>query len=78
MMRYGVDGGALWWIWMLGGMLVMIGLVVVIVWGVLALSRGGAGRERERPTARDMLRERYARGEITQQELEQAMKILGY
>ena len=78
MMGYGFDGGALWWIWMLGGMLVMIGLVVIIVWGVVAVSRGGARREPERPTALDILRERYARGEITQQEFEQAKKILGY
>ena len=70
MMGYGFDGGGLWWIWMVGGMLVMIGLVVVIVWGIVAVSRGGAGREPERPTALDILRERYARGEITQQEFD--------
>ena len=77
MMRYGFDGGALWWIWMFGSMLVMIGLVVIIVWGVVAVIRRGEGREPARPTALDILRERYARGEITQQEFEQAKKILG-
>ena len=78
MMGYGVDGGALMWIWMLVGLLVMVGFVVLIVWAVAAVSRGGQSREPERPTALDILRERYARGEITQQEFEQAKKTLGY
>ena len=78
MMGYGFDGGALMWIWMLGGLLVMVGFVVLIVWAVAAVSRGGPSREPERPTALDILRERYARGEITQQEFEQAKKTLGY
>jgi len=78
MMGYGFDGGALMWIWMLGGLLVMVGFVVLIVWAVAAVSRGGQSREPERPTALDILRERYARGEITQQEFEQAKKTLGY
>jgi len=78
MMGYGFDGGALGWIWMIGGLLVMIGVVVLIVWAVSAMSRGSASREPERPTALDILRERFARGEITQQEFEQARKTLGY
>jgi putative membrane protein len=56
----------------------MVGFVVLIVWAVGAVSRGGTSREPERPTALDILRERYARGEITQQEFEQAKKTLGY
>jgi putative membrane protein len=78
MMGYGFDGGAVGWIWMLGGLFVMVGFVVLIVWAVGAVSRGGASREPERSTALDILRERYARGEITQQEFEQAKKTLGY
>ncbi|OGO56940.1 MAG: hypothetical protein A2Z32_01035 [Chloroflexi bacterium RBG_16_69_14] len=78
MMGYGFDGGALGWIWMFGGLLVMVGFVVLIVWAVGAVSRGGTSREPGRPTALDILRERYARGEITQQEFEQAKKTLGY
>ena len=78
MMGYGFDGGSLGWIWMIGGLLVMIGVVVLIVWAVSAMSRGSASREPERPTALDILRERFARGEITQQEFEQARKTLGY
>jgi putative membrane protein len=78
MMGYGFDGGGLGWIWMVGGLLVMVGFVVLIVWTVGAVSRGGTSREPERSTALDILRERYARGEITQQEFEQAKKTLGY
>ncbi len=77
MMGNGFDGGA-GWIWMLGGLLVIVGFVVLIVWAVGSASRGGTNREPERPTALDILRERYARGEITQQEFEQAKKTLGY
>lgn len=77
MMGYGFDGGALGWIWMLGGLLVMVGFVVLIVWAVGAVGRSGTSREPERPTALDILRERFARGEITQQEFEQAKKTLG-
>ena len=78
MMGYGFDGGAAGWIWMIGGLLVMIGVVVLIVWAIGNMSRGGTSREPERPAALDILRERYARGEITQQEFEQAKKTLGY
>jgi putative membrane protein len=78
MMGYGFDGGGLGWMWMLGGLLVMVGFVVLIVWAVGVVSRGVTSREPERPTALDILRERYARGEITQQEFEQAKKTLGY
>ena len=78
MMGYGFDGGGLEWIWMLGGLLVMVGFVVLIVWAVGTLGRGDTSREPGRPTPLDILRERYARGEITQQEFEQAKKTLGY
>jgi putative membrane protein len=78
MMGYGLDGGGLGWIWMLGGLLVMVGFVVLLVWAIGAMSRGGTSREPERPAALDILRERYARGEITAQEFEQVKKTLGY
>ena len=78
MMGYGFDGGAVGWIWMLGGLLMMVGFVVLIVWAIGAVSRGNTDREPARPTPLDILRERHARGEITQQEFEQAKKTLGY
>ncbi len=79
MMGYGFDGGGFGWIGMLGGLIVMIGLVVLIVWAVGAVSRGGGtSRESAAPTALEILRNRYARGEISQQEFEQAKQTLGY
>lgn len=84
MMGYGFDGGALGWIWMLGGLFLMVGFVVLVVWAIGNANRGGANREPDgqsapdRPSALDILRERYARGEITQEEFEQARKALGY
>ena len=78
MMGYGFDGGAAGWIWMIGGLLVMIGVVVLIVWAIGTMNRGGTSKELEQPAALDILRQRYARGEITQQEFEQAKQTLGY
>ena len=78
MMGYGFAGGATGWIWMVGGLLVMVGLVVVIVWAVTTASHGGSTKDPGRPTPIDILRERLARGEITEQEFEQAKKTLGY
>ncbi len=78
MMGYGFDGGAVGWIWMIGGLLVMIGVVVLIVWALGVVNRGNTSREQEQPAALEILRQRYARGEITQQEFEQATKTMGY
>jgi putative membrane protein len=78
MMGYGFDGSALGWIWMVGGLLLMVGFVLLIVWAVGTMSRRASSREPERPTALDILRERYARGEISQQEFEDARKTLGH
>ena len=65
-------------IWMLGGLLMMIG-VIVVVWAVIAVSRGGRTPtgDPSRPTPNEILRERVARGEISEQEFEQAKKVLG-
>ena len=64
---------------MLGGLALVIGVVVLIVWAVTNVGRrvDDAGRRTEQ-TPLDTLRERYARGEITAQEFEQAKRILGY
>lgn len=68
------------WIW---GMLMMLvfwgGLAAVIVFAVKAFSgpaRRGSG-EAQTPDARTMLENRYARGEISQEEFEERMRILG-
>ena len=81
MMGYGFAGGACGWSWMLGGLLLIIGVVVLIVWIINTANQGSSRkspeRPSERPSALDILRERYARGEITQQEFDQAKKTLG-
>ena len=49
------------------GWLVMVLLVVLVVWGVLAISRSattGGTRANRGDRALEMLRERYAKGEI--------------
>ena len=68
---YGGPGG---WLWMLGGLVVMVGIVLLVVWAF-----GGAmrpSRDDGRPTPLEILRERYARGEITHEEFEQSRQIL--
>ena len=71
------SGGGLW---MIGGLVLMIGIVVIVVWAI-----GGSNRATEwrtdgssRPEPLGILRERFARGEITEAEFEQAKRILGY
>jgi putative membrane protein len=64
-----------WWMWSAGGvvmmlmMLVLWGLVIAgIVLGIRWLAR--QGREERPDRALDLLRERYARGEINKEEFE--------
>lgn len=67
MMGYGYGwGGGLW---MLGGLLLLVGFIVLVVWAVTRLP--------PRPTPNEILRERFARGEITEAEFDQARKVLG-
>ncbi len=59
------------WLWMILGVV----LLVVIVWAVVAAIPG-----RDRPPADDaaqVLKSRFARGEITSEEFEQARRLLG-
>jgi putative membrane protein len=78
MMRYGwagTGGG----FWMLVGLLLLIALIVLVVWVVMRLSRTGraATHDPSRPTPNEILRERFARGEMTAQEFEDARKVIG-
>ena len=64
----GFGGGFMWLFWLL--------LIVIVVWAVSAVAgRGGTTAEKQR-SALDMLKERYAKGEIDQQEFEQKRKDL--
>jgi len=80
-MRYDAFGwGAA--LWMIGGLLLLIALIVLVVWVVNTLSRGDRGYRGpadggSRPTPTEILRERFARGEITEEQFEQAKRALG-
>jgi putative membrane protein len=80
MMGYGTGlgfglGGMLW---MLGGILLIVGLVVLVVWAVSRATVAGhattASPDRTDPL--DILRTRFARGEITEAEYTQAANVL--
>ncbi len=77
-MGYGWGMGPDGWLWMLGGLILFIGIVVLVVRGM-----GGYNRPADRPTDNprrepmDILRARFARGEITEAEFEQAKRTLG-
>lgn len=76
----GVDGVG--WgggLWMLGVLLLVIGAVVLVAWLVTRSSRAGgaASQGASESTPSQILGERFARGEITTQEFEQAKKALG-
>ena len=65
---FGFGGGFMWIVWIL--------LIVAIVWAVKAVWGSGNNPPEKRKSALDILKERYARGEIDQQEFEQKRKEL--
>jgi putative membrane protein len=78
MMRYGY-GSAGGGFWLLIGLLLLIALIVLVVWAVIHFTRSGRATTHDpsRPTPNEILRERFARGEITAQQFEDAKKVLG-
>lgn len=79
MFGYGFGWGA--WLWMLGGLLLTVGIVVLIVWAISGIGHAQTPDHAAPPggqTPLDILRERYARGEISEEEFERARKVLGY
>ena len=70
------DFGAGWW-WPFGGVFMIlfwVGLIVLIVWGVIKLSKGSETSSKKEPL--DIAKERYAKGEISKEEFEQIKKDL--
>ena len=70
--------GLVGWLWMFGGLILFAGLVALFVRALSGPTGWGDAGARPQPTALDTLRERFARGEITEAEFEQAKKVLGY
>ena len=70
-----MDGwGGLGGFWMLAGALLVAAFILIGVWLIVRSNREVRSPG---PTAVDILRERYARGEITKDEFETARKTLG-
>ena len=84
--------GANGWLWALGGLIFLVVVVVLVVWAVTYLGRtnrpanppwpgplaGPPPVPPARPDPLDILRERFARGDITLDEFETAKRALGY
>ena len=79
------SGSGMGWMWLFW-LLLILGVVVLVVVAVRALGGGGtrpaAGRDGEggplaRSRARQVLDERYARGEITTEEYRERLSALG-
>lgn len=64
------DGGGHWWAWLIGAvvLLVLVGLVVFAVVRMTAASGTTVSKPSERRSAEDLLAERFARGEIDEEE----------
>ena len=58
------------WIYMILGMLLIVGIALLIVWLVRQSGSGSAGSRDSGETALDILKKRYAKGEISKEEYE--------
>jgi putative membrane protein len=77
MMGYGWDGMWMMWPWMLGWSLLLIAGLVALVWAIIRLARSGGSATLDRPgSARSILDERYARGEIDDEEYRRRRETL--
>jgi putative membrane protein len=75
-MMWGWQGWSWWgWLGMSFGMLAFWGLVI---WGIVAIFRGwgGSSTRRERPDPEQILAERFAAGEIDEDEYQQRLRTL--
>jgi putative membrane protein len=72
-MMYGF-GWMGWWPLVMG--LFWVGVIVLGIWAAKALFPSTAHRETASPTALDTLKRRYARGEISREEYEEARRLL--
>lgn len=70
---WGPMWGGFGWLGMVFGGLVWLGILFVLVWGVLRLTAPRTSTEED---ALEILKRRYARGEISRAEFEEARKAL--
>lgn len=68
---YGIMSGGMWIIGLLFWLLILVGLILLIkyLWE-------GAGAKRTEESALEVLKKRYARGEISKEEFEEKKKDL--
>lgn len=72
---YGMGGFGFGWIFMiLWWALIIVGIVALVKW--VATSSGGDGRSGGDSKALDILKQRYARGEIDEQEFQKRKRDL--
>ena len=68
-MMYGTYGGMVWMVLCaLFGVILLTGFVLLLVWAIKSAFRGGRKEAEEVPL--DILKRRYASGEITREEYE--------
>ena len=70
-MMYWWDGTGAWWIWLI--MIIFWGIIIaLVIWAIIAFTKRSDGSSQSPPASRalDIARERYARGEISQEEFE--------
>ena len=73
MWPYGYDAG---WGWMIGGWIMMLVFWALIIIGIVALvrflnDRGAASGPKVQETPLDILRRRYAKGELTKEQFDE-------
>jgi putative membrane protein len=79
-MGFDMGMGWMWLFWLLliVGVVVLAVVAVRAIGGGISRSHGGKGRvPREQSRAREILDERYARGEISTEEYQERLRVLG-
>jgi len=73
-MMWGWNGWS-WWGWVLMS-LSMVGFWGLVIWGIVALFRRSGDGRRERPDPEQILAERFAAGEIDEEEYHRRLQTL--
>lgn len=72
--------GTFGWLWMVIPLLFWGGLLVLIAWAITRAFPGGRGEnssgERRPESAEEVLRDRFARGEVDAEEYEERLRVL--